>query len=226
LADIGVSAGAANGYPFVGRADNHEVTINLPAGVRVDESLIGMQVDRTKLNALDAYLSALPAPVGIKTDPDAIARGRLVFRAQCTSCHNDDQSRSVPQDIVPFNDMVELFANAPARPSLWPDYDGALLGNRSLSGLARVRNSRGTFDDKLVITEASNRQQPRGDALPLLLDLARKPSLLHDDSVPTLSALFDPKRGPGMPHPFYVGDSLQRADLIAFLQSLDDQPLP
>jgi len=226
LADLGVPAGGSNGYPFVARAGNPEVTIGLPAGVYVEESLLGVQVNPSKLKDLNAYLSALPSPVGIKSDAEAIARGRLVFRAECTSCHNDDQSRFVPQDIVPFNDMVELFADAPARPWLWPDYDGAVLAVRSAAGLARVRNSSGTFDDKLVITEASNRKQPRGDALPLLMDLARKPSFLHDDSVPTLSALFDPKRGPGKPHPFYVGDGRQRADLIAFLQSLDDQPLP
>lgn len=226
LADIGIPKGGPNGYPFVGRANRADVTIGLDAGAKVEPSPIGMQVDQTKLKNLNAYMSALPAPAGDKTDLAAIMRGRAVFRTSCTTCHNDDQSTFVPQGLVAFNDTVELFANAPARPALWPAYAGMLVADRTASGLAPVRNSVGTLDDKLVVVDASNRNQPRGDALPLLMDLARKPTFLHDDSVASLSALLDPTRGATAPHPFFVADADQRADVVKFLESLDDQPLP
>ena len=227
LADMGIAKGGQNGYPFVGRADRDDVAIGLTAGAKVEDSPIGMQVDPTKNQDMNAYLNSLPSPPGDKSDMAAAARGRLVFRAQCTSCHNDDQSKFVPQNIVPFNTTVEFFSNAPARPTLWPGYSAPMdLADRP--GLASVRNSDGTFDDKLIIVEASNRtpQQPRGDALPLLMDLARKPSFLHDDSVASLDSLLDPARSATAPHPFYVADTADRADLVQFLRSLDDQPLP
>lgn len=77
------------------------------------------------------------------------------------------------------------------------------------------------FDDKMAIFNASIRGEIRGMALPLLLDLARKPVFLHANSVPTLENLFDSGRGVLTPHPFFVPDSKQRTDLIAFLRSLD-----
>lgn len=40
------------------------------------------------------------------------------------------------------------------------------------SGLAPVRSAPETFADKLVVVDASNQGQPRGNALPLLMDLA------------------------------------------------------
>jgi cytochrome c2 len=226
LADMGIPKGGPNGYPFVGRATRADVTIGLAAGAKVEASPIGMQVDQTKLKDLNAYMSALPAPLGNKADTAAIMRGRSVFRTSCTTCHNDDQSKFVPQGIVAFNALVELYANAPERPALWPGYVGALVADRTPVGLAPVRNSVGTFDDKLVVVDASNRDQPRGDALPLLMDLARKPSFLHDDSVASLSSLLDPVRGTTAPHPFFIADAGQRADVVKFLESLDDQPLP
>lgn len=227
LADLGIPKGGASGYPFVGRADQLGVAIGLDAGAKVEASPIGMQVDPTLMEDMNAYMDSLAAPTGDKSHPEAIARGRLVFREQCTSCHNDDQSKFVPQNIVPFNATVELFDQAPARPELFPGYAGVLLARRTAAGLAPVRNSAGTFDDKLNIVEASNRGQPRGDALPLLMDLARKPAFLHDDSVANLSDLLDPTvRDAGDPHPFFVADAEQRADVIDFLNSLDDQPLP
>ena len=75
------------------------------------------------------------------------------------------------------------------------------------------------FDDKMVVVNASLRGLERGLALPLLLDLARKPVFLHDNSVPTLDALLDPSRGASKPHPFFVADGAKRADMIAFLKS-------
>jgi hypothetical protein len=77
------------------------------------------------------------------------------------------------------------------------------------------------FDDKMVVVNASIRGDIRGIALPLLLDLARKPVFLHDNSVPTLEALFDSNRGATAPHPFYL-DGQDRADMIELMKSFDD----
>jgi len=223
LADLKVPVGGSNGYPFVGRADNPLVTVGLPAGAKVEDSLIGMRVDDTALFDMNLYLNSLPAPAGVKTDLAAIARGRSVFRSECTSCHNEDQSRFVPPNIVQFNDTVELYENAPARPALLPSYKGALIADRSASRLVPARDSAGIFDDKWIIVDASVRNQPRGSALPQLLDLARKPNFLHDSSVASLVDLLDPERGKNAPHPFYVADAAERDDVAAFLESLDDQ---
>ena len=54
-----------------------------------------------------------------------------------------------------------------------------------------------------------------------LLDLARKPVFLHDNEVPTLDMLLDPSRGAMKPHPFYMAQAGDRADLIKYLQGLD-----
>ena len=73
----------------------------------------------------------------------------------------------------------------------------------------------------MIVVDASLIGGTRGDAMPLLLDLARKPVFLHDDSVPSLDGLLDPARGASAPHPFYVADKLQRADMVEFLRGLD-----
>jgi mono/diheme cytochrome c family protein len=222
-----------NGYPYVGRPDGE--CAPAPAGVENEPSIAGLKCAPTKMLDMNAYLNSLRAPAGAKGNAATIASGRELFRQTCTSCHNDDQSKFVPEDIVAFNGTVELFANAPARPPLYPGYAGKLLATRPaapFAGLVPVRDSVGIFDDKLIITEASNYGQPRGDALPLLMDLARKPSFLHDDEVkaatPTasLDLLLDPKRGSTAPHPFYIANAAQRATVVTFLQSLDDNPLP
>jgi hypothetical protein len=129
----------------------------------------------------------------------------------------------VPPNIVPFNDTVELVENAPSRPALFPPYEGKLIDDRDFARLAPIRDSAGIFDDKMIVNDASSRNQPRGSALPLLLDLARKPHFLHDASVASLAELIDPARGEAEPHPFFVSDSDDRADLVAFLESLDDE---
>jgi len=236
LAEIGVEKGGQNGYPFVGRATrlvngvstSTGVTIDLAAGAKVEDSPIGMRVDEPKNFALNGYLNSLKPPPGDKSDPASMAAGRNVFREQCTSCHRDDQSRFVPQNISPYNASVELFANASPRPDLWPGYVGEFLADRTASGLVPVRNSSGTFDDKLVVIEASNQDQPRGSAMPLLMDLARKPVFLHDDSVKSLDELLNPaaRTVSTAPHPFFIVDAAQRAQVVTFLKSLDDEPLP
>jgi len=74
-----------------------------------------------------------------------------------------------------------------------------------------------------VTEDASGRREKRGFALPLLLDLARKPIFLHDASVHSLDELLDPKRGAQSPHPFYIRDASKRNDLVNFLRSLEDK---
>ena len=76
------------------------------------------------------------------------------------------------------------------------------------------------FDDKMAVVNASLRGLERGTALPLLLDLDRKPVFLHDNSVPSLEALFDSSRGADAPHPFFLEDTAQRDDVVTFLRSL------
>jgi hypothetical protein len=74
------------------------------------------------------------------------------------------------------------------------------------AGNVPIRDNPGTFDDKAIIVEASNRNQPRGAASPLLMDPAARPV--------------------GSPHAFYVTDPAERALVVKFLKSLDDKPLP
>jgi len=60
----------------------------------------------------------------------------------------------------------------------------------------------------MIVVDASDRGEPRGVAMPLLLDLARTTVFLHDVSVASLDALLDPSRGKRAPHPFYLADKL------------------
>jgi hypothetical protein len=51
-----------------------------------------------------------------------------------------------------------------------------------------------------IIYNHSSPLLPRGNALPLLLDLARTTLFLHDASVKSLDELLNPKRGKKSPH--------------------------
>ncbi len=73
----------------------------------------------------------------------------------------------------------------------------------------------------MVIVDASPHEGPRGNALPVLLDLSRTTLFLHDASVKSLDELLDPKRGKKSPHPFYIDDKKERANMIEFLKGLD-----
>ncbi len=158
---------------------------------------------------MNAYLDSLPAPAGMDGNPDAIARGRQLFRTVgCTGCHNVDQGKFVPPFIVPMK-------------TIFPGDRPVVLAQRQ-PPLNPVLNTAGNiFDDKMAVVNASLRGEERGIALPLLLDLARKPVFLHDNSVPTLDNLLSPSRGATAPHPFYLADASQRAGMVEFLRSLD-----
>ncbi|MDQ6664914.1 MAG: hypothetical protein M3Z23_11025 [Acidobacteriota bacterium] len=196
LADTNVK-----GYPFVKAAPNPN-----PGS---EEAFIGVRVDNTKLLDLNAYEVSLQAPAGAKVDSQAGSHGRQMFRtAGCTSCHNVDQSKPVPAFIVP---MKQIF----------PGDNPVVLAQRT-PPLNPVEDTPGNFfDDKMAVLNASVRGGIRGIALPLLLDLARKPVFLHDNSVPTLDNLLDPSRGANAPHPFYVSGAKDRADMVEFLRGLD-----
>lgn len=195
LKDTGVK-----GYPFVKAAAHPQ-----PGS---EDAPIGLRVDNGKLLDLNAYQVSLQAPPGVTADAQAAARGRQTFRtAGCTSCHNVDQSKPVPSFIVP---MKEVF----------PEDDPVVLVQR-VPPLNPIVDTPGVFfDDKMAVVNASLRGGIRGVALPLLLDLARKPAFLHDKSTSGLNNLLDPVRGTDVPHPFYFSGAKDRADMVEFLRSL------
>lgn len=186
------------GYPFVKAS---------MAKVGHRDTPTGRQVDMQKLLDMKAYLHALPAPKGAAVNVAAASRGRAFFQSNCVQCHNVDQGRHVPTRLIGLK-------------TLWPAYDPVTLAKRK-PPLSPIENSPGGYDDKMVIIDASERGEPRGVSLPLLLDLARKPAYLHDNSVPSLDTLLNPKRGSREPHPFYVAEPSLRADVAAFLRGLD-----
>ncbi len=189
------------GYPFVrAGADPNPGSEDAPIGVRVDNK---------KLLDMNAYLASLAAPAGAKGDAMMVASGRQLFRGNsCTSCHNVAQGRPVPSTI---HAMKEVF----------PGDNPVVLAQR-MPPLNPVENTvESIFDDKMAVVNASLRGEKRGLAMPLLLDLARKPIFLHDNSVPSLDALLDPERGATAPHAFYIANARERAAIIAYLRSLD-----
>ena len=199
LAETGVT-----NYPFVHAAPSSK------AGT--EDAPIGVRVDNAKLLDMNAYLAHLEAPPGAAVDARMASRGMQVFRTSgCTGCHNVDQSRIVPPNILP---MKRVF----------PGDNPVILAQRE-PPLNPVEDTPGAiFDDKMAVVNASLRGEVRGLALPLLLDLARKPVFLHDSSVKSLDALFDSSRGATAPHPFYISNSTQRGELIEFLRGLDTKP--
>ncbi len=96
------------------------------------------RVDERKLIDVDGYLNSLRAPAGVKDHPQLIADGRTIIAPRCTSCHNVDQSRFVPQGLVPFNATVAPSDNAPARPSLYPGYQAVVLADRCTTTPSRL----------------------------------------------------------------------------------------
>ena len=196
LAETGVT-----GYPYV-KAGPHPQ----PGS---EEAPIGLRVDDKKLLDLNAYLASLQAPAGTIADAKAVKHGAELFRTSgCTTCHNADQSKPVPGNIVPMK-------------TIFPGDEPAVLAQRT-PPLNPVMDTPGVFfDDKMAVVNASLRGEQRGLALPLLLDLARKQNFLHDNSVSNMDELLDPKRGAKAPHPFYVAKPKDRKDVAEFLKGLD-----
>ena len=198
LADTGVT-----GYPYVlaqARTTNAVGELSSPIGYRLNDA---------KLLAMTAYLISLPAPAGRPVDASLMAQGRAVFVASgCTGCHNTSQARAVPTSIHP---MAQI----------WPGDRPTILAMR-MAPLTPVQDTPGNFfDDKWAVVNASLRSEKRGVAMPLLLDLARKPVFLHDNSVSSLNMLLSPSRGAKAPHPFYVRNPAQRNAAVSYLMALD-----
>ena len=196
-------ATGVTGYPYVIRQAREVGSVGELA------SPIGYRTDNAKLLALNAYLFALPAPAGMLGDRAAAVRGRAAFVSSgCTGCHNTAQGRAVPTTLH-------------AMSRIWPGDRPTILAPRT-PPLTPVQDTAGnTFDDKWAVVNASLRGEKRGVAMPLLLDLARKPVFLHDNSVRSLDGLLTQTRGPKAPHPFYVKNKAQRADVVVYLKSLD-----
>jgi mono/diheme cytochrome c family protein len=202
-----LAATGVTGYPYV--TAGSVTTPGDPNGV------LGLRVDNTKLIDLNAYLTSFPAPAGMAGAADAIARGKAMFETpgRCIQCHNADQSVMVPSNVLPMA-------------LVWPGDNPTIIAQRD-PPLSPISNTPGnTFDDKQIVINASLRGLVRGEALPLLLDLARKPVFLHDNSVPTLGNLLDPARGGDAPHPFYLSDAASRSDMVAYLVNLDTTSKP
>ncbi len=189
------------GYPYV--------TSSAHPNPGSEEAPLGVRVNNQKLLDLNAYLDGLPAPAGVEGDSQAVARGRQLFRTVgCTACHNVDQRKFVPPFIVPMK-------------TIFPGDNPLVLAQRTPPLNPVMNTVDNIFDDKMAVVNASLRGEERGIALPVLLDLARKPVFLHDNSVPTLDSLLNSSRGPTAPHPFYLSDAGQRAEMAQFLRSLD-----
>ena len=198
------ATGVTGPFPFVQAAAPGN-----PALAGTEEFPLGVRVDETKLSDMNAFLFALAAPAGKAGDPAVIARGRTAFQTKsCTNCHNVDQGKFVPTFIVPMK-------------TIFPGDNPVVLLPQRMAPLNPILDTPGVFfDDKMAVVNASLRGLERGTALPLLLDLDRKPVFLHDNSVPTLDALFDSSRGVDAPHPFFLDDTAQRNDVVTFLRSL------
>ncbi|MEO7392836.1 MAG: hypothetical protein ABIU58_11720 [Ramlibacter sp.] len=196
-----LAATGVTGYPYL------QAAASPLAGT--EDAPLGIRVDNTKLIAMNGYLNSLQAPAGIVADANAVSRARVVFRNNCTACHNVDQGKPVPAFIVP---MKTIFPG---------DNPVVLLASRAPPLNPILNTAESIFDDKMAVVNASIRGGIRGTAMPLLLDLARKPNFLHDNSVPSMDNLLNPSRGATAPHPFYLADSLQRADMVELLRSLD-----
>ena len=203
-AQVLAATGVVGPFPFVQAAPPGN-----PALAGTEEFPLGVRVDNTKLNDMNAYLFGLQAPAGATVDPIVVAFGRTAFRTVgCTNCHNVSQATFVPTFIVPMK-------------TIFPGDNPVVLLPARMPPLNPILDTPGNiFDDKMAVVNASLRGLERGTGLPLLLDLARKPVFLHDNSVPSLDALFNPSRGSSAPHPFYLADPAQRSDVVQFLRSL------
>ena len=49
--------------------------------------------------------------------------------------------------------------------------------------------------------------------------MAHDPTSIHTPA--SIEQLLDPSRGPTVPHPFYVSNAKDRADMVDFLKGLD-----
>ncbi|MFP1680677.1 hypothetical protein ACLD02_18415 [Alloalcanivorax sp. C16-2] len=193
---------------------------------------VGRRVSQDKLDALTAYtdqLAAPPAPDGL--DDQLVSQGQDLFTtargeggAGCAGCHTANPNEPVENRIIAIDTLYRAYG--------MPD----VILDRSANGLTPIQNSTAgpapSYDDSVVVLDASVRGEQRGQAKPLLLGLNTKLNYLHDGSVGLdtpaagLEALLDPARGENAPHPFYFPGNLDNGDdqngrdaLVEFLLS-------
>lgn len=203
-------SGLAGRYPFV-RAQPTGRPIGDAAGV------VGVRVDAAKLAALRAYTDQLAAPrTQRQLDSAMVQRGQQLFAQQCASCHTADPSRPVQTAVQPLS-------------TLYPPYRPQVLLSRP-APLSPVQKSfdqgpRPSYDNEVVVINASLRGEQVGYAQPLLLGLDGRKDFLHDgsvegsDTLEALSWLLDPQRGRQAPHPFYVDNNADREAVVQYLLS-------
>ncbi len=162
----------------------------------------GFRVDRGEIDTLTWYLGTLLPPDDAPGDSPLIDAGRRVFRtAGCDACHLEAP--------VPAGAVASLA-------TLAPGYRAAAGGENAAIG----------YDDRIALTSGEDSIDRRGYKVPSLLGLWMSAPYLHDGSVPTLDALFDPERGVGAPHPYFVEGNEDRSALAAFLNAWDGRKYP
>ena len=179
---------------------------------------VGRRVSDTRLADLTAYtdqLAAPPAPEG--QDAQQVSQGETLFTtaradggAGCSGCHTANPNQAVRDVIIPIATLYRAYG--------MPD----VILDRSGAGLTPIQNSDAgpapSYDDSVVVLDASVRGEERGQAKPLLLGLNTKLNFLHDGSVggevpaEGLEALLNPARGTDSPHPFYFPRNLDGGD--------------
>ncbi|HET8759638.1 MAG TPA: hypothetical protein VFN94_01125 [Nitrospiria bacterium] len=163
----------------------------------------GFRVDRDDIFAVTAYLRNLLPPDPEPADAHRIDAGRGVFRkAGCGACHLEGS--------VPGGAVVPLAVLVPGYHAPVATTDDPVLA----------------YDDRIARTPGEDSIDRRGYKVPSLLGLWLSAPYLHDGSVATLDALFDPARGDGSPHPYVVDAARDRRDLAAFLNAWDGRRYP
>ena len=191
-----------------------------------DGAPVGLRVDDTKLNNLNAYTNSLQSPAPGPFDVTLASAGKTVFAttAGCTGCHQLDPNKFVPTMILPIKTM-------------YPGYNPTVVSTRP-APLSPIQKSFGGpspfYDNRLIVADATREGLVKGFGLPLKVDLARRTSLLHDDEITGTTGTFDEvadimmnpaKRDSKAAHPFFVADANDRKAVIEFLKSLGTSPV-
>jgi uncharacterized protein (TIGR03437 family) len=191
-----------------------------------DGAPVGLRVDATKLNNLNAYTNSLQSPAPGSFDVGMAALGQAVFAGSghCTGCHQLDPNKFVPPLLLSMQD-------------LYPGYNPTVIFVRP-APLSPIQKSFGGpspfYDNRMVVVDATREGNIKGFGLPLKLDLARRTALLHDDEITGTTGTFDEvadimmnpaKRDPRAAHPFFVPDPTERKAVIEFMKSLGTSPV-
>lgn len=128
---------------------------------------VGRRVSNARLADLAAYtdrLAAPPAPEGL--DAALISQGETLFTtaradggAGCAGCHTANPNQPVKEVIIPIATLYPGYGMPP------------VILDRSGAGLTPIQNSTAgpapSYDDSVVVLDASVRGEQRGEAKPL-----------------------------------------------------------